>query len=354
MKNIEQLRASGHIIFECISGSKSYGLDSKNSDTDIRGVFIHPKKDFYSLDHIDQINDETNDIVFYELKKFISLLEKNNPNILELLFVPDFCIIQKNSLFDLIKAEYFLSKLCKNTFVNYAFTQIKKAHGLNKKILNPMEKERKSILDFCHIYKNNTSIPLKVFLEKENFNIQYFGLVKLPHMKGCYNLFYDTDSSYKGICTENANELRLSSVPKDHTPIGMLYYNQEGYSSYCKQYKEYWSWVQKRNEHRYLNTISHGKNYDAKNMMHTFRLLSMAKEIAMEHKIEVYRKNDSSYLLDIKKGIYNYDYLIQKAKQLKEELLFSFDKSTLQEKPNKTIINHLVYTIRNNFYHSQS
>ena len=89
MKTIEDLKASGNIIFECISGSRAYGLDTASSDTDIRGVFILPKEDFYSLDYVGQINNETNDIVYYELRKFIELLSKNNPNILELLNVSE-------------------------------------------------------------------------------------------------------------------------------------------------------------------------------------------------------------------------------------------------------------------------
>ena len=33
--------------------------------------------------------------------------------------------------------------------------------------------------------------------------------------------------------------------------LAMLYFNLDGYSTYCKKYKEYWSWVDKRNEERY-------------------------------------------------------------------------------------------------------
>ena len=58
--------------------------------------------------------------------------------------------------------------------------------------------------------------------------------------------------------------------------------------------------------------MSHGKNYDAKNMMHVFRLLLMAKEIAAEGKINVFR-NDREFLLDIKQGKYEYDELVAKA-----------------------------------------
>ncbi len=42
------------------------------------------------------------------------------------------------------------------------------------------------------------------------------------------------------------------------------------------------SWVEHRNKARYNTNIEHGKNYDSKNLMHTFRLLDMAEEIARE------------------------------------------------------------------------
>ena len=49
--DISTLKQSGSIIFECISGSKAYGLDTPASDTDIRGVYILPQDQFYSLNY---------------------------------------------------------------------------------------------------------------------------------------------------------------------------------------------------------------------------------------------------------------------------------------------------------------
>lgn len=190
MKTIEELRKSNCIIFECISGSRAYGLATPNSDTDIRGVFILPKEHFYSLDYVGQINNETNDIAFYELRKFIELCAKNNPNILEMLNIPKECILYKNPLFDEIKKELFLSKLCKNTFANYAFTQIKKARGLNKKIVNPVEKIKKSVEDFCLIRVEKRTIKFKDFLTNNHLKNEFCGLAKITSMKDCFNLFY--------------------------------------------------------------------------------------------------------------------------------------------------------------------
>ena len=79
---IEELREKGWIIMECISGSKAYGLDTPESDTDIKGVFLLPKEEFYGLNYIPQIANESNDIVFYEFRRFMELLAVNNPNIL--------------------------------------------------------------------------------------------------------------------------------------------------------------------------------------------------------------------------------------------------------------------------------
>ena len=346
---IEELKQSGSIIFESISGSRAYGLDTATSDTDIRGVFILPKTQFYSLNYIGQVNNETNDIAYYELGKFIELLSKNNPNIMELLNVPEECILYKHPIFNEIKKEDFLSKLCKNTFANYAFTQIKKARGLNKKIVNPVKKERKSVEDFCYVRDEKQSILFKEFVSKKSLNPKHFGLVKLSHMKDCYNLFYSEDFSYNGIARESANEVCLSSVPKSEQPIAILYFNVDGYSTYCKKYKEYWDWVEKRNEERYKSNISHSKNYDAKNMMHTFRLLHMAKEIGSQNEINV-RRTDRDFLLSIKNTEFEYDDLVSKAEAMRNELDVIYDNSQLLDKPNLVTVNKLVYEMRNNFY----
>ncbi|WP_046756511.1 nucleotidyltransferase domain-containing protein [Kordia jejudonensis] len=351
---LSELKKSGHIIFECISGSRAYGLDTPTSDIDIRGVFILPKSMYYSLDYIDQINDETNDTVYYELQKFISLCAKNNPNILELLNISDDCILQKDPLFDKIKLSLFLSKQCEKSFANYAFTQIKKARGLEKKIVNPMEKERKSVLDFCFMYDKGTSIPLRTFLQDKNIKQAHCGITNIPHLKNCYNIYHNENVPYKGIIkSENANELALSSIPKGEPTIGLLFFNKDNYSSYCKKYKEYWDWVEKRNDERYKTTISHGKNYDAKNMMHTFRLLRMAKEIAKENNIHV-KRPDREFLLDVKRGKFEYDELVTWATELKTELETLYVNSSLPNRPNLEKINELLIDIRTEFYNKNT
>lgn len=98
--NIELLRKRGWIIFECISGSHAYGLNIEGSDVDIRGVYTQPTEMVLRDEYIEQVSDSTNDTTFYEIGRFIELLEKGNPNMLELLNVDDEHIIYKSELFD--------------------------------------------------------------------------------------------------------------------------------------------------------------------------------------------------------------------------------------------------------------
>ncbi len=350
---IEDLRKNGLIILECISGSKAYGLDTPTSDTDIKGVFLLPKAQFYGLTYTPQVNNETNDIVFYEFGRFMELLSVNNPNILELLNTPESAVIYKHPFLNEIKSELILSKLCNNTFGKFAISQIKKAKGLKKKIVSPVAKERKSVLSFCFVNYNQGAIPLLKYLEIKGWKQENCGLVNIQHMKDVYGLYYSEQSEFNGVLRgENSNDICLSSIPKNAKQETLMYFNRDGYSTYCKEYREYWDWVDKRNDVRYENTKSHGKNYDSKNMMHVFRLLEMAIEIGKEKKVNVRRPN-RDFLLDIKAGKFDYDELLKMAKMKQIEMESVFQQSSLQDKPDFKLINELTYILRDKFYKNQ-
>ncbi len=347
---IHDIKSKGWLIYEAITGSRAYGLATEGSDTDIRGVFVLPLDLYYSLDYIPQLSNDSNDIVYYELRRFIELLSKNNPNILEMLAIPSDMVLYRDELMNDVREKLFLSKLSEQTFANYAFTQVKKAYGLEKKILNPVEEVRKSILDFCYVYIGKGTMSLESFLKQEGLIKENIGLAAVPHMRDCYNMYSSSSLGYAGIMKkDSANDVSLSSIPKTEMPVGMLYFNKDGYSIYCRRHKEYWDWVQKRNGERYRNTMSHGKNYDSKNMMHVFRLLLMAKEIATEGTINVVRQ-DRDFLLGIKKGLYEYEMLVNMAVELKNELPSVFASSGLPEKPNLDTINELLVSMRKEYY----
>src|SRR5262245_34180692 len=81
------------ILFECIAGSRAYGTSVTGSDVDIRGIFAVPAGAYLDLDvPASQVGDDRGNVVYYSLRRVIDLLSQANPNILELLFMPDDCI----------------------------------------------------------------------------------------------------------------------------------------------------------------------------------------------------------------------------------------------------------------------
>ncbi|WP_226995336.1 DNA polymerase beta superfamily protein [Candidatus Symbiothrix dinenymphae] len=336
------------LLLQCISGSKAYGLDTPQSDTDIRGVFALDKKTFYGLRSVEQVDNPSNDITYYELKRFVELLLRNNPNILELLNTPPDKVLYRHPVMDLIRPEMFLSKLCLSTFAGYAQSQIKKAKGLNKKIFNPIDEKRKSVLDFCHIIEGYSTVPLQVWLQQNAYAQADCGLINIPHSRDMYAVFHQSQTPEKlwGICSgDDANDIVLSSIPEKLEPKALMSFNKEGYSIYCREYAEYWDWVEKRNETRYQNTLQHGKNYDAKNMMHTFRLLNMAEEIALEKQVNVFRP-DRDFLLSIRTGEFLYDDLVKKATKKIEKIKKLYARCDLPEQPNEAEVNAVLVKMR--------
>lgn len=349
---VEEMKARGLLLFECISRSRAYGLATKDSDTDIRGVFYLPKEQFFGMEYLPQLCNETNDIVYYELGRFIELLNKNNPTALELLATPNEFVLYKHPLMDKISVADFLSKLVKDAFAGYAMSQIKKAKGLNKKVFHPMDKQRKELLDFCYVLEGEKTVELKVWLKAQTKKQERCGLVKMNHAKDLYGLFYDEvdDKGFKGIVSlEESNQVRLSRISKGERLDTYMLCKMDEYSTHCKQYKEYWDWIEKRNEVRYQNTVNHGRGYDSKNMMHTLRLLFTARTIFKHHRLEVFTPYRNE-LVKIKAGDYTYEELQSKVEKLHEEIDELYVNSTLPSRPDSQFAQKIVVEIRQELY----
>lgn len=347
---IQELRSNNLILFDCISGSKAYGLDTPTSDTDLKGVFYLPKDHFYGMSYISQVNNESNDEVYYEVGRFIELLANSNPNALELLATPDDCILYKAPVMNLLNLEIFLSKKCKETFAGYATTQIQKARGYKKKVVTPVGKERKSILDFCYVVKNAATMPLKTWLQQQELKQSDCGLSSLPHAKDMYALYHSKGNHYNGIMANvQANDVSLSSIAIGEIVQAYLFFNKSGYSFYCKEYRAYWDWVANRNEERFQNNLQHGKDYDAKNMMHTIRLLHVVKDLFNAGQLIVKRANRDE-LLSIKAGNYHYDDLLIMAEQLMQDIEVACKHSPLQDEINRKTAERALIRIRAALY----
>jgi hypothetical protein len=75
------------IIYRCVVGSRAYGLDHDDSDTDRRGVYLAPADLQWSLFGApEQFEDNATQSCYWELQKFLIMALKANPNILESLY----------------------------------------------------------------------------------------------------------------------------------------------------------------------------------------------------------------------------------------------------------------------------
>ena len=403
---IEELRNSGLIAYEYKRGSHMYHLNTETSDEDFGGVFFCPKKMLLGLRgrYEEQVSDSKSDVVFYEFGRWLELLLKSNPTVLEGLFAPEDCIVGEvhpavRKILD--NRELFLSKECFKTFYGYAVSQISKARGLNKKIVNPVT-ERKDILDFCYTFNDQGSLPIKKFLAENSLDQKYCGLVNIPNMSdgdsSIYGVYYDFaayfkfenidwardwyngNSPYKkffpnvseqlsiqkriedkeffhygGIVhpdeIEKSNTVRLSSVPKGEKPICFMAYNKNGYMRHCRDYKDYKEWEKNRNPVRYESNLGH--NYDAKNVMHCMRLVRMAKELAQGKGFNVVRTWDRDYLLDIRNHKFEYEDVMAQLEKEKLEMEEAIKSCTLPEKVDFDKVNDLLYDVRLKYYFNE-
>lgn len=360
----ETLKAAGLIIFECIAGSRAYGTAIETSDTDIRYVYVLPLEDLLGLHQQEQANNPSNDITGYELGRFLFLLAKGNPTVLELLAMPADSVVYQHRVYEqlLEVRERFLTKVLRNSLAGFVNEQISKAKGLDKKMnWDAQQMKRKTPLDFCWVAQpdGSGSESLAHFIEGLNGRTQRnFGAVPVPNMPGTYHLYFNSNPTVSWVPgllneAEDSNSLRLASVPKGILPVRVMSYNQDGYSQHCKKYREYEEWLEKRNTARYVDTQTHGQQIDGKNMMHCRRLLDTAREIATGQGLQVRRPNREA-LLAIRRGEVNLEELLATAKEEVAALKELFLASDLPDNVDHEFVNALLIRMRLFFYVSQS
>jgi hypothetical protein len=276
------------------------------------------------------------------------MVAQNRPNMLEILFLPEDCILHKDPVFDQVleRRKEFLSKICKASFGGFAESQIKKSSGYNKKInWEEAEMTRKGVLDFCYVVYNAGTVPLLDYLCHERIkgeiNQENIGLSKIDHARDLYAMYdLENHNQRKGIVSsrENPNDVQLVSIPKGMNVMEYMIFNKDAYSIHCKRFAEYQQWLDNRNEDRFKMNKSHGKNYDSKNMMHTIRILLSGLGLA---------KNKD---LKVRMDEYDYDSIISISEVLITEMDECFNKCTLPESVDKNLPRDLAYKVRVEYY----
>lgn len=115
------------IILEAVMGSRAYGLDTPESDEDLRAVYVAPTRAVLGLHKPkDTIQHTSPDVVIQEVEKFIALALQNNPTILEMLFIPEYRILTDEGKMLVGSRHLFLSQRVRKTFGGYAIQQVKR------------------------------------------------------------------------------------------------------------------------------------------------------------------------------------------------------------------------------------
>ena len=419
---IEELRNSGTIVYEYRRGSHMYHLNTPMSDEDFGGVFICPPEMLFGLRdrYVEFVKDEKSDTVFFEFGRWVELLLKSNPTVLEGLFAPKDCIIGNvhpvvQEIID--HRDMFLSKECFKTFYRMAVSQIEKARGLKKKIVNPIT-ERKDILDFCYTFKDQGSQPIKEWLAETGLDQKYCGLVNVPNMPGVYGVYYDWAAffhfenidwyddfirlegpyvsmfnhikvieriskkeffGYKGIVNPRtltihhpdgtATDLVLENFNEDEGPWESndvrlssipkgetpICFMTYNKNGYESHCRDYKDYKEWEKERNPARYESNlNHNYDGKSIMHAMRLIRMAKELAQGKGFNVVRDDDRDFLLSIRDHAYEYEDIMAQLEKEKQEMEEAMKTCTLPDKIDADAVNELLYTIRETYYNRKN
>ncbi len=194
MTEFDNIRKDGRLLYEYIRGSHLYGLNNEDSDVDTSGVFVCTRDELYGcFGYKPQVSDPRHDNTWFEIGELIRLLLKSNPTVMESLFVPEDKVLGSvHPLMQMVldSREQFLSKQCFHPFFGYAKSQIEKARGLNKKIVNPIT-ERLTPYDFIYTFKGQGSTKFRDWLSNRGLHQEHCGLVNVPNMHDIYGVYYD-------------------------------------------------------------------------------------------------------------------------------------------------------------------
>ena len=115
------------VIYRCIVGSRAFGLAGEGSDTDRRGFYLPPADLHWSLfDLPEQLENKETEECYWEIRKFIIMALKADPNTLECLYSPlvEFSTPIADEL--IAGRSAFLSKRIYQTYNGYVLSQVKR------------------------------------------------------------------------------------------------------------------------------------------------------------------------------------------------------------------------------------
>jgi len=330
-------------IFSTIVGSRAYGTNGEDSDTDVRGVAVLNDLKYYFgfLNRFEQHEDNQSDTVIYDIRKAFNLIADANPNMLDMLFSEEKFHLKVRDEFKpvLENRDKFLSKRVRFTYTGYSAAQLKRIKSARSWLLNPpkgkplrsdfglpeqglLSKDDLGAFQWVLANLLKDSIEYLNFSDdtkKELDNANWIGLIQ---QKGMPNNSFDQLQKITGASDEWMNVMR----------------REQEYINAKRHYDSYTQWKNSRNKKRAILEEKYG--YDTKNALHLVRLMRMGKEILTTGKVLVFRP-DRDELKEIKSGSWKYEQIEEYAETMEKEIASLYDASPLPKEPNRNELDKL-------------
>lgn len=150
------------VIYRCVIGSRAYGLDHSESDTDRRGVYVPPADLHWSLYGVpEQLENDQSQEVYWEIQKFLVLALKANPNVLECLFTPLVELATPLAEELLAMRTAFLSRMVYQTYNGYVMSQFKR---MQAHVRNRGEMKWKHVMHLIRLLISGTTVLREGFV----------------------------------------------------------------------------------------------------------------------------------------------------------------------------------------------
>lgn len=333
-----------HTMFLTVHGSIAYGLNTPESDVDIRGICSTPKE--YLLGFNKNFNEfiiNDPDCTIFNIKKFFHLSSQGNPNTLELLFTDSEFHIHVDEIGKILleNRDYFLSKQLKERYIGFAKSQAHRIKNHRKWLLNPMAKPP---------IREELGLPVKPQIEKNQFDaIKSLINKKLESWIPDFEPFSDSQKIYlQNKVSDILSEMQITSDDKwaaaartlglDDNLINIIKKEKE-FENKMEDWNNYLSWKKNRNPKR--AALEEKYLFDLKHATQLVRLLRLGKEILETGKVQVKRTDDREELMAIKTGAWTYQQLIDYADKIELEVKDAYNNSKLPNQPNIKYLDNL-------------
>lgn len=355
-------------IFETVIGSRAYGIHTETSDYDKAGVMIPGKEYFFGFDRFEQYQSEEDNKTIYDIRKAVALILQNNPNCMDLLFMPERCIVKMTPYWQRFVdiRDVFVSKKCRYTFSGYAISQLNRIRTHRKFILNPPKalptREQFGLPENSMFPTSQLKavlysvIDIIIEEEKENFIDELDGIYR-DYVTPLFARFIKADQ--RGLAQEWL-QMGVRSQAKTFHALGAKYIKDEyldqaerevKFYSAMQEWQQYQAWKAKRNKARAELEVKFGM--DTKHLAHLVRLFNMGVEIMTTGKVNVDRTGiDADYLKAIRfDGVMKFEEAEQFAKDRDQQLDSLYKLSALQKSPQVNKVKELcVDTVENYLY----